>query len=323
LQMVPTLEAMPGVEAAAAAMKLPLRGPGQNWGIRIPGKPELSRTTTAFRVVTRDYFAAMGMRMIRGRGFSPADREGSEPVVVINEALAEKYFPGEDPIGRVINTFGEPGERIIGIVNTVAEANLTDAPVPARYMLYEHVPVVWHQVSFVVKATRTDEVARLLDATRSTLLGSRELAVQRLTTLESVLDLALGAPLRVATLLALLAGLALLLGAVGIYGVVAGFVNRRRRDYGIRLALGLLPTRVVWQIVGRGCALAVVGSVIGLIATIVTGRRLATLLYGVRPEDTAALAAACVALVMVAAVASLIPAWRASRTDPAVVLREP
>src|SRR5262245_19146659 len=120
LDAIPALQALPGVRAVGATMKLPLRGSGQNWGIGIPGRPDLARTTTAFRVVSRDYFAALGISITRGRGFTAADRENSERVVVINEALAAKYFPGEDPIGRMIQTgFDDRGERILGVAANV------------------------------------------------------------------------------------------------------------------------------------------------------------------------------------------------------------
>ena len=261
--------------------------------------------------------------MTRGRGFSPSDREGSERVVVINEALAAKYFSGEDPIGRTISTgFDQQGERVIGVVQNVAEATLTDAEVPARYMLYEQVPSIWQEAAFVVSGAPGD-LARLSDVTRTTLQKStRNVALQRLTTMASVLDLAIGAPLRVATLLTLLAALALILAAVGIYGVVAHFVSRRTRDYGICIALGLPPARVISQVVMRGCVLAALGTAVGLIAAVAAGRRLSTLLYGVQPVDPAALLSAVLALLAIATVASFIPAWRASRTDPAMVLRQ-
>ena len=152
--------------------------------------------------------------------------------------------------------------------------------------------------------------------------GTRNLAIQRMMTLDSVLDLAIGAPQRVATLLTLLAGLALVLGAVGIYGVISHFVSRRTRDYGICIALGLPPRRVVSQVVRRGFVLAITGSVIGVIAVLVGAQRLTTLLYNVRPSDAGALIGAVVALLTIAIVASFMPAWRASRTDPATVLRQ-
>ena len=323
LEAVPMLQGMPGVRAAAATVKTPLRGSGNNWGIQVPGKPELSQTTTAFRIVTRDYFDALNIPIKAGRGFLSSDRENSERVVVINEALAAKYFDGEDPIGRVISTgFDERGERIIGVVGNVSESELTDAYAPARYMLYEQVPPVWHEVSFVIAADRAENLAPLLDMTRTTIqTRARYLAIQQLTTFDSVFDLAVGAPLRVATLLTVLAGLALVLGAVGIYGVISHFVSRRTRDYGICIALGLPPTRVVSQVVSRGFALAAAGSVLGIIAVLIGARRLTTLLYDVTPGDASALLAAVGVLLVIAVVASFVPAWRASRTDPARVLR--
>jgi predicted permease len=324
LDAVPVLQNMAGVRAAAATVRTPLRGSANNWGIEVVGKPELSGTTTAFRMVTHDYFTALNIPVKIGRGFLPTDRENTERVVVINEALAQRYFAGENPIGRTIRTgFDERGERIIGIVGNVSESNLTDAHAPARYMLYDQVPPVWHQVTFVVAAARAEDVPRLLDVTRATLQhNTRHLAIQQLTTMESVFDLAVGAPQRVATLLSLLAGLALVLGAVGIYGVISHFVSRRTRDYGICIALGLPPQRVVSQVVSRGFALAALGSAIGLVAVVVGARRLTTLMYNVTPSDAGALAGAVVVLLAIAMFASFVPAWRASRTDPARVLRQ-
>ena len=148
------------------------------------------------------------------------------------------------------------------------------------------------------------------------------LALQQVTTMDSVFDLAVGAPQRVAALLSLLAGLALVLGAVGIYGVISHFVSRRTRDYGICLALGLPPQRVMRQVVGRGVALAVTGCLLGLVAVIVGAGRLSTLLYGVSSSDAGVLLSAVVVLVLTATLAAFIPAWRASHTDPATVLRQ-
>jgi putative ABC transport system permease protein len=323
LGALPALQAMPGVRSAAATMRAPLRGSAQNWGLSVPGRPDVSGTTTAFRVVTHDYFETLGIPIKRGRGFLPSDRENSERVVIINEALATKYFGGDDPVGQLVHTrFDDRGERIVGVIENVSESNLTDAATPARYMLYEHVPPVWHEVTFVVAAERAVDLPAVLEQTRTSLRRANGLALHQLTTMDSVFDLAVGAPQRVATLLTLLAALALVLGAVGIYGVIAHFVSRRTRDYGICIALGLPPQRVVSQVVSRGFALAAAGSVIGIVAVIVGARRLNTLLYEVTPADARALMSAVFVLLVIAMVASFLPAWRASRTDPATVLRQ-
>jgi predicted permease len=321
-EVLPALRALPGVTSVAAAQKLPLRGPGDNWGIGIQGRPELD-ATTAFRMVTHDYFQTLGIPVVRGRNFDPSDRQGSERVVVINEALAAKFFPGEEPLGRVLQTFDEQGERIVGVVRNAAEARLTDPPVPARYMLYEHVPPVWHQVSFVVRTEAADRIPMLLDTARSTIAREGgQLAAQQVTTVRNLFDLSLGPAAQVVTLLSLLAALALVLGAVGVYGVISHYVTRRTRDYGIYLALGLPPARVIRQVVGRGAALVAIGSAIGVAAALGVTRMLSSLLYGVNATDPLALAGAVAVLLSVGMLAAFVPARRASLTDPAVVLRQ-
>jgi putative ABC transport system permease protein len=323
LDMVRSLEALPDVKSVAAAQKLPLRGSGDNWGIGIRGKPEAGGTT-AFRMVTRNYFATLGMRIVKGRNFDTSDRQGSDRLVIINEALVAKYFPHEDPLGQVLQTFDEAGERIVGVVENAAEANLTDAPVPARYMLYDQLPMlVEPQVTFVLAADSEAGAAALLDGARSTIRrAGSQLAVQKSMTLNGLFELAIGATAQVVTLLTLLAGLALVLGAVGVYGVISHYVTRRSRDYGICIALGQMPSRVVRQVVGRGAALVAAGSAIGSAAALILTKALATLLYGVKATDPVSLIAAVVVLQLVGILAAFVPARRASLTDPAAVLRQ-
>jgi predicted permease len=324
LDTLPSLQAIPGIKTAAAAQKLPLRGSGDNWGFRVRGRPDLSGVTTAFRMVSRDYFTTMGIPVLRGRSFDASDRLGSERVVVINDAMAGKVFPGEDPIGRVVNTgFDDRGERIIGVVGNTAEAALTDPPVPARYMLYEHVPPVPPAVSFVLRTENGAAAAPLLDAARAAIRrDGRQLAVQEITTMTSVFETAVGAAGQIATLLSMLAGLALILGAVGVYGVISHYVTRRARDYGIRIALGQAPSRVVRDVVSRGASLAAIGSAVGVAGALLLTRMLLSLLYGVKATDPLTLGAAVAVLLFVGMLAAFLPARRASLTDPSVVLRE-
>lgn len=324
LEVLPALQALPQARAVAATQKLPLRGQGDDWGLTVEGKPELEESTTYFRIVTQDYFDVLGVPVLEGRGFLPTDRSGTERVVVINQALAAKYFPGEDPIGRVLHTgFDERGERIIGVVGNMAETGLADMGVPARYMLYEQVPYTSHQVAYVLSAARPQDVPRLIDAARNTLRREApRLAVHGTVTMESVFEEAIGAPRQISTLLSLLAGLALLLGAVGVYGMISHFVTRRTREYSIRIALGLSPPKVVSQVLSRGLRLVVLGSAVGIGAALLLTRLLSSLLYGVGATDPPALAGAVLALMLVGVLAALSPALRASRTDPASVLRQ-
>lgn len=322
IDMLPELESLPGVSSAAVAQKLPLRGSGDNWGIQIEGKPDAGGTT-AFRIVSRTYLSTVGLEITRGRDFDTSDRADSQRVVIINEALAAKYFPNEDPIGRVISTGFEGGERIIGVVEDAAEADLQDPPVPARYMLVEQLPYQPFEVSFVLRASSPNATAAIVDAARGRIAraGTR-LAVQQTTTMRNVFERSMGPVGRVVTLLSLLAGLALVLGAIGVYGVISHYVTRRSRDYGICLALGERPSRVLRQVVLRGASLVAVGSAIGIAAALYLTRLLAALLYGIEATDPLAMAAAVIVLLAVGVVAAFVPARRASRMDPAVILRE-
>jgi putative ABC transport system permease protein len=322
LGVLPALQAVPGVRSVAAAQKLPLRGSGDNWNIGIVGRPPVN-ASTAFRMVTTDYFSTLGVLIKRGRDFLPTDREGSEPVVIINEALAAKFFPGEDPLGKMLQTFGNSRERIVGIAGDTAEANLTDAPVPARYMLFQQLPFLYNQVSFVLRTDSIEPASVLLDARSAIGRESSQLAVQQMTTMKNIFDLALGPAGQVVTLVSLLAGLALVLGAVGVYGVISHHVVRRSREYGIRIALGQHPLLVIRQVVGRGAALVALGGAIGIALAMGASRLLASLLYGVQPTDPFAMAGAVAVLLAVGMLAAFVPARRASLTDPAVVLRQP
>jgi predicted permease len=315
------LRVLPGVQVAAATQKLPLRNSGDNWGLSIRGRQALN-ATTATRMVTHDYFAAMGMKIRRGRDFASTDRSGTERVVIVNEALVAKFFPNEDPIGQVLQTVDEPGEKIVGVVSNAAEATLVDGAVPARYMLYQQMPFLYTSVTLVLRTDRAN-VAPLVKAARETLeRESRYLAIQETTTLRNIFDLAVGPVGQVVTLVAVLTLLALVLGAVGVYGVISHFVQRRSREFAIRLALGQNPSGIVRQIVRRGAALVAVGASIGIILAVLLARLIASLLYGVQASDPMSMAGAVAVLLLVGMLAAFVPARRASLTDPATALRE-
>ena len=187
-ELVASVEALPGVESAAATQRLPLRGSGHNWGIRIEDRPDLEATTTAFRIVTPDYFRTLGIRIERGRGLleTDRDREAEVGAVVINETLAGQYFPGVDPLGRRIS-FGDRWDRIVGVVDDVAEAELTAGPVPARYMVCEQVPYASTSQTIVIRTAAGLDPASILDPARRALQAAAPgVAIRELTTLENV-----------------------------------------------------------------------------------------------------------------------------------------
>ena len=322
-ELVPALEAAPGVRSAAAVQRMLLRGGGDSWGMEVEGRPDLPPSTTFFRIVTPDYFRTLGIRFVSGRGFEPGDRADGEPVTIVNQALAKKYFGTEDPIGRrIANGFGAFA-RIVGVVENIAEAKLTDEPQPARYILADQAPY-WPEASTLVIAMRPgqDESAVLGSARSVIARVAPGVAVQNATTMPAVFSQAIGPARQVMTLLTLLTALALVLGAIGIYGVTSQFVNRRKRDWSIRLALGLTPSRVIAQVVSGGTRLVVAGAVIGIIAVLALTRLLSALLFGVGATDPWALGLAIASLLAVGVMAAYVPAWRASRADPALALRE-
>lgn len=323
-RLVDAAAALPGVQEAAATQRLPLRGPSDNWGLGIEGKPDFADTTVAFRVVSPEYRDALGIELRAGRWLADSDRDpgAAEGVIVVNEAAARKFFPGEDPLGRRL-AYSNRWDRIVGVVGNVAEGHLQPEAVPAAYAVHEQVPYLLSWQTIVLKMRPgADPVAALEGARRAIQAAAPEVAVREATTMASVFTRAIGPAVQVRALLSLLAGLGLALGAIGIYGVVSHFVARSRREWTIRMALGLPPSRVAGAILGRGGALIAAGLAIGLIAFAALARLLATFLYGVEASDPMSLVAAAGVLAAAGLLAAAVPARRASRVDPAVVLRE-
>jgi putative ABC transport system permease protein len=323
-EITAALEPLPGVRAVASAQRLPLRGGGDNWGVEVEGMPDLPASTTSFRIVTPAYFNVLGVRLIAGRIFTDADRADTERVVVVNEAMARKYFGDTDPIGRRLHTgFDSAGERIIGVVADMKENMLTQEAPPARYMLFEQISYTPASTSFLLGMDGSVPAASVLEGARRVIRATAPSAgVQETTTLASIVEEGLGPARQLMSLLSLLAALALLLGTVGVYGVITHFVHRRRRDLGIRMALGLRPREVLVRVVGRGSTLLGAGIVLGLAGAAAGSRVLASFVYDVGTADVRALGGAALALFGAGLIAALVPALRASHIDPAKVLRE-
>jgi putative ABC transport system permease protein len=323
------LRTTPGVRYASLVQKLPLRGGGWNSRITVEGKPDLPLTSTFVRVVSPEYLPTMGIAVTRGRGFEGSDLarapgDSAEVLVVINEALAKKYFEGEDPIGRRVNAaFGSRWGRIVGVVESVAEGALTDEAKPTRYILTDALDFVTPNQVIVFRSDAGRDPAALLPAASAAVQRAVPRAViPEATTMERVFQVAVGPVRPIMTLVALLTVVALTLCTIGVYGVMSHLVTRRRRDWGIRIALGLAPSRVIIGVVSRGAWLVVGGSAIGIVLYAAQARFLSSLIYGVRPVDLLSIMGSVLALVLVGILAALVPAARASRTDPATVLRE-
>jgi hypothetical protein len=277
------------------------------------------------RFVSPDYFATLGIPLRRGRLLRPSDatKDTIMPIVV-NETLVRVFFPGVEPLGQLVpSNMARGREMIVGVVGDVAEGDLRDDPAPTRYLMNANIPFVPEPQTIVLRTTRPGDAERILSPARELIARTApNVAVREVTTMARVLGHAVGPARDVMTLLGLLTGLSLVLGAIGIYGVISQFVARRQRDWGIRVALGLAPKRVVVLVVRHGASLVAAGVVLGVALAVGLTRLLSSFLYGVSPTDPLAMLAAAAALLVIGITAALIPAVRASRTDPAIVLRE-
>jgi predicted permease len=323
-ELARALRALPGVTSVGVAQTLPLRGGGYRAGLRIDERPEMENAATEYRIVTPGYLESLGFALRRGRAISGDDRTEDERIVVINEAFAQKYFPGVDPIGRSIAGDVDQGRsRIVGVVADAAEKRLIDAAEPVRYVALAQIPWIDDAQSIVLRTAPGAAETSLLEPARRTVARvAPAAAVQQTTTMHRVLDTSVGPARQVVSLLSLLTGLALILGAVGVYGVMTHFATRRRRDWAIRIAIGLPSSRVIAHVLGHGAMLVSAGIVAGIVGAAMLTRLLSSFLFDVSALDPIAFATAGAALLGVGVAAAFVPALRAGMADPLKALRE-
>ncbi|WP_163999505.1 ABC transporter permease [Pyxidicoccus caerfyrddinensis] len=317
------VRALPGVESVGAINRLPLESANVGVTLRIEGRPtpldgsaEVDR-----RVVTSDYFDTLRVPLLRGRVPDASDARSEVRVALVNEALARRFFPGEDALGhRVWTDFeGEGGwTTIVGVVGDTRNEALGAAPRPQFYRPHVQIPAIG--MTLVVR-TRGEPLG-LARAVREALWAmDPDVPVDHVRTLEQVAEGSIATPRLVLSLLVLFALLALVLGAVGLYGVMSYAVGQRTYEFGVRLALGASGADVLRQVAGEGLVLAGTGIAAGLVLGVAAGRVLSGLVFGVGTTDPLTLFGASLVLATVALLASLVPAWRAARVDPGRVLR--
>ena len=316
------VRALPGVEAAAMTASLPFSDMGLDSSpFNVPGAAPLpdgqQRHANAIPV-TADYFRAMGIPLLRGRDFTEADRPGAPPVVIVDEQLANQYFPNENPVGRVIDHFGQ-GLTIIGVAGSIHQMEL-GAPYKAvvYYPLYQQ---PFPTAAIVLRTTVSPDavVPAVREAVRSV---DPLLPVYDVQAMPVRVERSLGARRLAVTVLGGFAGVALLLAMLGTYGVLSYSTSQRTRELGIRMALGADPRAVVAMVLRNGLTLAAIGLVVGALVYVGIGNRvLSALLYGVGARDPITLAVGIFVLAGAAVLACWIPARRAASVDPAVTLR--
>lgn len=317
------VEALPQVENAGLVNQLPLTGEGNIHSVRIEGRTVNSaeEPIAEVREATPGYFSTLRTNLRRGRWLNESDSAATVPVAVINETMARRYWPGEDPLGKRF-ALGEranaPMLTVVGICADARQARLEKAPYPQFYMPFEH-----GGSSEMALAVRTRSAPESLAAAVRDVIRRLDPAqpVVQVKTLEDILDEGVADRSLQTLVLLSFAFFALLLAAIGLHGVIAYAAAQRTREFGVRLALGATRGRILSSVLAQGMRIAAAGVLAGALISLASGRLLAGFLYAVKPADPATLFSVATLLLCCAFAATLLPAWRAMRVDPVRALR--
>jgi predicted permease len=318
--------ALPGVQAAAASVITPISGSSWNDFIRVDGfTPKSTDDALAyFNQVTDGFFAAMGTPMLAGRDFDARDRLGAVPVVIVNEALAKKFFHGTSPLGKYYrlvehDNLGVP-IQIVGVVKDAKYEELREEALPAAYLPLSQDSARSPYANYVL---RTAGAPSSLGPSVKALVAevNRAIALE-LTPLSQQVDASLARERLLATLSGFFGALALLLATIGLYGTLSYSVARRRNEIGVRIALGAGRERVMRLVLGEVARLVIIGVALGTLAAFFSTRVMTSFLFGLSPSDPATVIGSAAILAAVGLAAGALPAWRAARVDPIAALRE-
>ena len=327
-QLLRSLRGLTGVRSASAVMGLPLSGLDFIISFEVAGRPPVPpsrQPAMQVRVATPDYFSAVGIPLKRGRGFTEDDRVDTPKVVLITEAAARQFFPGEDPIGKTIKLGwgrgpGKPraGGEVVGIVGDIKDAGLSEPNPPQIYMPFRQWPV-----SFMTVVMKTSvPPSSLSDAARAQVAAvDPNLPLSSISTLDAILAKSISQQRFYMMLLTMFAAVALTLAAIGIFGVLSYAVSQRTREIGIRMALGAQERTVIRLIVRHAMLLVLLGVTAGTILALFLSQTMSKMLFSIKPTDPATFAVVAAVLAAVALFASYLPARRATRVDPIVALR--
>lgn len=324
-QLVERVEALPGVQFAAAASNLPFSGGGTDVGFLIEGQPipePGEGNGIWYRQVTPDFLGTLRIPVLQGRGITAEDREGTPPVVLFSQAAAERFFPGENPVGRRINP-GDPAEdpwwTIVGVAGSAHHSDLSGDPRIEMYIPHAQAPA--RRMSLTVRVESGDPAALALAVREVVRDMDPTIAVSEIAAMEAMV----GSSVALERFLTLCTGafaiLALLLAAIGVYGVISQLVGQRTRELGIRMALGADRRSVLGLVLREGAVLVVAGAAIGIVCAFAVGRLIQGLLFNIAPLDPVSFLLLPLVLAAVALLATYLPARRAAGTDPVTALR--
>ena len=315
------IRGLPGVLSAAASKVVPFRGKGERYGFLTPGmvlRPGEDPPSENTIHISDGYFRTLGTPILAGREFLPTERPDTPWVVVVNKAFAKRYFPKLDPIGQYLRFGDQLRAEIVGVVGDIRQSSIDEPAAPTVYVDNMQNSRVRTNLLVRTAGPPLAMTRRVQDAIWSL---DRNQTITSVFTFDDVMSEAIARPRLLTVLLTLFGGLGLLLGSLGIYGVLAYLVAQRRREIGIRLALGATGRDVLSLVVRRGLVLAVAGVVIGLAGAFVLTRLMQGVLYGIEATDPPTFVAAAAGLLGVAVLASWLPARRAASVDPAVAIR--
>jgi putative ABC transport system permease protein len=318
--IVERLRAHPAVDSAAFAAIVPVQSGGIRSTFQRPGIEQDDSSATDINFVSPDYFTTMRIPLLRGRALSADDREGAPKALVINRTLAQRWFPGEDPIGQHLEFRRDELWEVVGIVGDSKLRNLREEPLPAAYMPLAQRP--YAQANLVVRGRAADPWLLLPVLREAVHAVEPALPLFRTRTLDQHVDNSYSEATVMAWLLSAFAALAVALSAAGLYGLLSWQVRTRTREIGIRLAIGATADAVRRQFLSRGMTLTAVGVALGLGVAVWAGQFLEALLYGLSVHDPVTLAAVTVGFLLIALLATWAPAARSARIDPMQALRE-
>ncbi len=317
------LEALPGVQAAGGVTRLPMRGEGVTTRLEIEGRPVAvgDRPEVEFRRASANYFRAMGVPIMAGRSFNEQDNAQAPLVALINEASARRFWPGEDPVGKKLRPFAGPNApwwTIVGVIGDIRHFGLDTEPRPELYIHFlQGTPT---NPLLAIRATSDPE--SMVAAVRSRMREvEKDLVIYNVTPMSELVAESVSPRRFNMLLVALFSSVALLLAAVGIYGVISYAVKQRTGEIGVRMALGANRRDILRMVVGQGLRLALIGVGIGLAASLALTRFAASLLFGVSPTDPLTFGFVTILLLLVASLACYLPARRATKVDPMIALR--
>jgi putative ABC transport system permease protein len=322
-----SFQSIPGVQSCGLVYAVPLDGATEGSQIRIPDRPasndQEKRPFANYNIASPGYFAAVGTPLLRGRDFLESDTVDSVPVVIINDAMAKKFWPEEDPVGKQVGLGSTkfPLMTIVGIAADVKHLSLRESPGPEMYVPYTQKPYPSMLIMHVVLRSAADAESLTGSVREAVAKLDPDLPIAKVTTLKTIMDNSLAQPRFSMLLMASFGGIALLLACIGMYGIISYSVAQRTREIGIRLAVGAQPRQVLTMILGHGARLAGLGIVIGLLAALSATHVMESFLYGVQSTDPITFVGMTLLFIVVALLACYLPARRATRVDPLIALR--